>query len=155
MNIDYINSKNPKETKEAVDQLIDNHTRQQFEDIHDLDTYHYAISAVLKEHDPDVKGKERDLFIGGIAFRQQYDTAHVGALAVDPAFRGMNIGRQLIQEAEAFLEKKQVHTVTLSTLNYQALGFYQKLGYQLYGQLEDIPRRGMTKYLLYKRLSSY
>lgn len=155
MKIDYIPSENPKETKEAVDQLIDDHTREQFQDINDLEIHHYAISAVLKERDPDAKGQERDLFVGGVAFGQQYDTAHINSLAVDPAFRGLNIGRQLIEAAEAFLEKKHVHTVTLSTLSYQALDFYQKLGYQLYGQLEDLPRRGVTKYLLYKRLPAY
>lgn len=127
-----------------VDQLIDDHTRECFPEYTDLALHLHAIGAY-----------DSGKFIGGIVLRCQYDTAHVGSLAVDPNYRGLKIGSRLIQEAEAYLDAIQVHTVTLSTLNYQALGFYLKLGYQLHGQLDDLPTRGMTKYFLYKRLAAY
>ena len=56
---------------------------------------------------------------------------------------------------EQYAESIGVHTVSLSTLSYQALDFYQKLGYTLSGSMTDYPRRGLTKYALYKRLPNY
>ena len=38
----------------------------------------------------------------------------------------------------------------LDTFDFQALGFYQKLGYELFGHLDDYPP-GHTKYFLQKR----
>lgn len=155
MNIHYKKSNRPTEIEQLIDQLIDDHSRQEFDEQDDLQIYQYAICAELLGEDIEPTEQAQGKFIGGVAFRQLLDTAHIGALAVASEYRGHDIGSRLIEEAELFLEKQGVHTVTLSTLNYQALGFYQKLGYQVYGQLEDLPRKGVTKYHLYKRLSPY
>ena len=40
------------------------------------------------------------------------------------------------------------------TYDFQALPFYQKLGYQVFGQLEDYPA-GHTRYFLQKRTLSW
>lgn len=155
LNIYYKNSNDPKETESLINQLIDEHSHQTFSVQDDLKLYHYAISAEVVEENSDSVQQGQGPFVGGIAFRQLMNTAHISALAVDPKYRSHNIGSRLIQEAELFLDQQGVHTVTLSTLSYQALNFYQKLGYQVYGQLEDLPRKGVTKYHLYKRLSAY
>lgn len=144
MNITYSQTVNPKEVETLIDALIDEHTLELTPKLTDLTTHLYAISALVDDH-----------FAGGIAFRRQYDTLHVGALAVEAQYRGSGIGAQLMKEMEHLAEELAVHTVSLSTLSYQALGFYQTLGYAVCGQLENYPRRGVTKYFLYKRLSGY
>lgn len=144
MNIIYSQANNPKQVADQIDALIDEHTLEEAPELTDLAAHPYAISVL-------VDGQ----FAGGIAFRQQYDTLHVGGLAVASKYRGMRIGAQLITEMEELAKELSVHTVSLSTLSYQALGFYQSLGYSVCGQLEDYPRRGVTKYHLYKRLSGY
>jgi hypothetical protein len=42
-------------------------------------------------------------------------------------------------------------SVFLDTHDFQALPFYQKLGYEIFGELEDFPP-GHTRYYLKKRL---
>ncbi|WP_420324091.1 hypothetical protein [Lactiplantibacillus herbarum] len=58
----------------------------------------------------------------------------------------------MLEVAEAWARQQGIITSTLSTRSYQALGFYQQSGYQLYGQLADVPLEGITTYYLYKRL---
>ena len=43
--------------------------------------------------------------------------------------------------------------ITLTTKAYQALGFYLKQGYEVFGELEDVPMIGTTKYYLVKKIS--
>jgi ribosomal protein S18 acetylase RimI-like enzyme len=40
---------------------------------------------------------------------------------------------------------------TISTQDFQALGLYQKLGYEVFGELKDVPFKGTTKYYLTKK----
>jgi predicted GNAT family N-acyltransferase len=55
-------------------------------------------------------------------------------MAVEKVFRGQDYGRLLIQEAEKFAHSHGYHTITLGA-QVTAVGFYEKLGYQKYGDL--------------------
>ncbi len=54
------------------------------------------------------------------------------AIAVDPAFHGKGIGRQLVHGLECFFRQKGIHNYRLDTLitNDGARAFYKSLGYQ-------------------------
>lgn len=144
MTIRYTQSDSPQESIDRIDALIDAHTLERYPELKDLDTHLYAIQAF-----------DERVFAGGIAFKKQYETVHINALAVKEAYRGHQIGSGLLKEMEQLVESMGVHTVSLSTLSYQALDFYKKLGYSLSGEMKDYPRRGVTKYSLYKRLPNY
>ncbi len=90
--------------------------------------------------------------IGGIVASQSYENYHIKGLAVDPVYQGQDIGSELIRRLESHAKSHQASSITLSTKSYQALGFYQKLGYQEYTRLEDVPITGVTKYHLVKYL---
>lgn len=81
------------------------------------------------------------------------DNAHITALVVSPDHQGKGLGSSLIQEFETLMKKDKISSITLSTKSYQAEGFYQKMGYQIYASLEDVPKEGITKYHLIKRLN--
>ncbi|MCL1948625.1 MAG: 5'-methylthioadenosine/adenosylhomocysteine nucleosidase [Turicibacter sp.] len=87
---------------------------------------------------------------GGICGTLQLEHFHINGLAVDESLRGQNWGMKLVHA----LEKQAIQTgakiITLSTLSYQALGFYQKAGYEVYGTLPNCPVQGVTKYHLHK-----
>lgn len=145
MSVQYIKAQQTSVVEAQIDALIDDHTREIHPTLEDqLEMQYYAIEARLN-----------DEFIGGIAFRKQHETAHVGSLGVAKDYRQQNIGRQLILEMERYCTELGVHTVSLSTLNYQALPFYLKQGFQQCGEITDFPKKGMTKYFLFKRLPNY
>ncbi len=58
-----------------------------------------------------------------------------------------------MQAIEEQALKENVLSITLTTKAYQALGFYLKHGYEVFGELADVPMIGTTKYYLVKRIS--
>ncbi len=78
---------------------------------------------------------------------------YVQFLAVPPRLRGQGLGRALMQRAEAFGRERGIIGIYLDTFEFQSRGFYEKLGYSLFGQIEDHPR-GLHRYFLQKRLDA-
>ena len=74
-------------------------------------------------------------------------------LWVKPEERQKGYGRQLLEVAEAEARDRACAIMVLGTYSFQALEFYQKLGYALAGKIEDCPP-GHTHYYLFKRLAS-
>jgi ribosomal protein S18 acetylase RimI-like enzyme len=90
--------------------------------------------------------------IGGLWGRSGYDWLFIDYLAVPEELRRSGIGRSLMQQAEQIAAERQCLGVWLDTFSFQALPFYEKLGYQRFGQLEDYPR-GHARYFLQKRIA--
>lgn len=91
---------------------------------------------------------------GGLIAKQTYESIYINLLAVDEAYREQRIGSQLMQKIEEIAIQRGMIHVTLTTKSYQALDFYQKNGYVVFGSLADMPMRGVTKYYLHKRLKA-
>jgi GNAT superfamily N-acetyltransferase len=90
--------------------------------------------------------------VGGLWGRAVYDWLFVDYLVVPEEARGTGIGTELMQRAEAFARENNCVGVWLDTFSFQALPFYEKLGYHRFGQIDDHPR-GHVRYFLQKRLS--
>ena len=89
--------------------------------------------------------------LGGLLGGTFWEWLHIGTLWVDEKLRGQRYGSDMLQTAEQEALRRGCHSVFLDTLSWQALPFYQKYGYELYGQLDDFPP-GHTRYYLKKRL---
>ena len=72
-------------------------------------------------------------------------------LWVAAAARNAGNGRRLLQAAEAYALERGCFAATLETHSFQALPFYEKQGYEVFGRLEDYPP-GHAKFYLQKRL---
>ncbi|WP_019507347.1 N-acetyltransferase [Pleurocapsa sp. PCC 7319] len=76
---------------------------------------------------------------------------YIDRIWVDANYRKQGIGQYLIKFVEQKAINKGIKRVRLCTFDFQALPFYKKLGYKVYGELEDFPE-GHTLYYLKKVL---
>lgn len=101
------------------------------------------ISIILKDEDFRI--------VGGLLGWIEWGCLQIEIVWVDEALRGEGLGRELMQTAEEVAGKKGCHLIKLDTFSFQAPIFYQKLGYEISGKLEDFPK-GYTQYYLCKRI---
>lgn len=74
----------------------------------------------------------------------------LGRIAVLKPYRGQNLGRAIMQKAEAILKADGAKTLVIYAQAH-AQGFYQKLGYAAVGELfleEGVPHRRMEKQII-------
>ena len=76
---------------------------------------------------------------GGLWAVSYYEWMFVELLFIPPALRGQGMGRQLIAEAENVARQRNCRGMWLDTFSFQAPRFYEKLGFQLFGRIEDYP----------------
>jgi GNAT superfamily N-acetyltransferase len=77
---------------------------------------------------------------------------HIHLLYVTESMRGTGIGRDLMRQAEEEARRRQCTASWLDTFSFQARGFYERLGYILFGTIEDYPP-GHSRFFLKKSLS--
>jgi ribosomal protein S18 acetylase RimI-like enzyme len=76
---------------------------------------------------------------------------HVSVVWVDERLRGHRLGSQLVNAMEAEAIRRGCHSAYLDTFSYQARPFYEKLGYEVFGTLEDYPP-GHQRFYMRKKL---
>jgi GNAT superfamily N-acetyltransferase len=89
--------------------------------------------------------------IGGLWGRTAYDWLFVELLFVPDSLRGRGIGTDLMKRAEAEALARGCHSAWLDTFEFQARGFYERLGYTCFGELSDYPA-GARRYFMKKAL---
>src|SRR5580692_12994418 len=78
---------------------------------------------------------------------------HVRTLAVAAPARGHGFGRELMKRAELYAVELGCTDAFLETFSFQARPFYEKLGYRVFGMLENHPA-GHQHYFMTKKLVS-
>ncbi len=89
--------------------------------------------------------------VGGLWGRTSFGWLFVELLFVPEALRGRRYGVRLLDAAEHATRARNCHAVWLDTYDFQAVPFYERLGYREFGRLEDYPR-GHTRHFLRKDL---
>ena len=105
-----------------------------------LDTYNIALTG-LQEYSPVnfFLRDQGDEVMGGLLAQIWGGVLYVRILWVSEALRGRGFGRRLMETAERRAVERGCRHVFLDTFSFQAPGFYEKLGYQLYAKADDWP----------------
>ena len=77
--------------------------------------------------------------IGGLWGGTDFTQLHVDLLFVPDTLRGSGMGRQLMRQAEEEAVRRGCLGAWLDTFSFQARGFYERLGYTVFGTIDDFP----------------
>ncbi len=124
-NINYRKSKFDEESKNIIRKSLKEH----------------AIEMLGEEVIEKLKGTEYELYgfydednklIGGIVYRNLWGALDIKYIYLDKKLRGYKLGKKLMEKAFEIGKKElKCKIAYLSTFSYQALGFYEKLGFKL------------------------
>lgn len=96
---------------------------------------------------------EEGKVVGGIRACAYWGYLCVEVLWLSETARGGGVGRKLMESAEAFALENGFRYALVETTDFQARPFYEKLGYTVFGVLEDFPL-GHRSYYMRKTLQS-
>ncbi len=85
--------------------------------------------------------------VGGLWGKTVYDWLFVDYLIVPESMRGRDLGSKLLLAAEKIATDRGCVGSWLTTFSFQARGFYEKLGYSVFGQLDKSPRDNVRLFL--------
>ena len=87
------------------------------------------------------------IIAGCVARMYCWNVAYLDTLLVDERYRGNGFGSKLLIEVERTDKEKGCYLIHLDTFDFQAKGFYEKQGYEVFGVLEDCPKNHRRFYL--------
>jgi GNAT superfamily N-acetyltransferase len=104
-----------------------------------------AVEYVVTLRDPNGK------FLGGVYCDLYWNALFIKWVWLDESMRKSGIGAKMLADAEAEGRRRGATMAHLDTFSFQACGFYEKLGYTVFGTLDypggDIQRHYMSKTL--------
>ena len=90
--------------------------------------------------------------VGGILGEINWGWLHIQGLWIDESIRSGGWGTKLLSSMEDYALSKDIKNIRLETTTFQALDFYIKSGYCVFGELDNMPQ-GHTSYFLQKQLA--
>ncbi|MBW4563620.1 MAG: GNAT family N-acetyltransferase [Mojavia pulchra JT2-VF2] len=128
----------PEDIRTVIGKILDyNNNSQKQEDI--------AYPLAIWIRDPN------DEIVGGLVGKIHWGWLFISHLWVAEDLRSQGYGRRLILKAEEAARVRGCGHVYLDTFSFQSLGFYERLGYKIFGVLEDFPQ-GHKRYFLQKEI---
>lgn len=92
-------------------------------------------------------------FIGGLTGATNWNWLYIETLAVHPSYRSRGLASQLVTQAEDIAIERGCVGSWVDTFSFQAPNFYNRLGYESFGEIQDYPD-GSTRIFLCKRFKS-
>jgi len=95
---------------------------------------------------------ESGTLLGGVWGQVNWNWVHIVLVWVAEALRGGGYGRQLMAAMEHAAKERGCTAAYLTTFSFQARPFYESLGYEVFGTLDDYPP-GYQKCFMKKALT--
>jgi GNAT superfamily N-acetyltransferase len=131
----------------------------------DDEALHQAVLAPLVEYNVSQVGPsgkrpiavlvhdDQGRVAGGAWGYTSFQWLYIQLLVVPADARGQGLGTQIMQRAEAEAVERGCVGAWLDTFEFQARGFYEKLGYACFGQVDGYPP-GHARFFMKKALPS-
>jgi len=110
-----------------------------------IDEFHSRTVPLAQERFALLLRDDADRLAGGLSGALYWDWLFVDELWIDDAWRGKGLGRELLTRAERHAVDRGCHSVWLDT--FQARGFYERLGYEVFGALDNYPSGQQRSFL--------
>jgi ribosomal protein S18 acetylase RimI-like enzyme len=105
----------------------------------------HAINLLLIDEAENIRG--------GLLGSTNWGWLRIDILAVDPLLRGQNWGTKLMHRAEREAVERACTMAYVDTFSFQAPAFYERLGYEVFGKLDNFPT-GHSRLFLKKALQA-
>ena len=99
-----------------------------------------------------VFARDHGTIVAGLAGETYCGWLFIRYLWVSDGLRGRGIGCELMDKGEGRALERGCHSAWVDTFSFQAPGFYERLGYQVFGELDYPPSH--KRLFLRKRLLS-
>lgn len=93
-----------------------------------------------------LRDDENQIF-GGLVARTWWQGLEIQYLWISEQERGKGKGKELMLKAEEVAKARGCQMAYVDTFNFQAKGFYEKLGYQAYGSMDGYLGKHTRYYL--------
>ncbi|QUG40644.1 GNAT family N-acetyltransferase [Psychrobacillus sp. INOP01] len=111
----------------------------------------------LKHFPVDLRGRYEEVCLylkdengitrGGILAEVCWNWLEIHTFMINEDIRKSGFGTKLLLELEKIAIEKKCNFIKVDTLSFQALGFYKKNGYEVYGCLDNVGRDYKHYYL--------
>jgi GNAT superfamily N-acetyltransferase len=91
--------------------------------------------------------------VGGLIGSYLWGWLKIESFSMEPSLRGRGFGTRLLLAAENDARGRGCLNIWVDTYSFQARPFYERFGYEVFGELGDYPP-GHTLYFMRKRLES-
>ncbi len=157
-----------KGTKKVLDFYTYNNLKNNYKKNHDalsgagIDQYNLKLEKEVKDFMQKYSLKkygetfsyhavDGENYLGGVIGMFKEDQVYVDLLAVNKEYRKKGIGVKLMTALEEYAKKNGAINIHLGTAEFQAKGFYEKLGYSVTVTMENYPK-GYECYTMQKFL---
>jgi GNAT superfamily N-acetyltransferase len=96
-----------------------------------------------------VRDAESGKIVGGISGKTSLGLMFVDLVYLPENLRGRDIGSRMMEMAENEARRRDCRAGVLLTINFQAPGFYQRLGWRVFGEIPCDPP-GTSRFFLTK-----
>jgi GNAT superfamily N-acetyltransferase len=119
-----------KKAKQYIDDELYKYNLKHFPK--DLGGRYEEICLFLRDDEGNVRG--------GILSEICWNWLEIHTFILDEDIRKSGFGTKLLVEIEKIALEKECDFIKVDTLSFQALDFYQKNGYQVFGSLDNVGR---------------
>lgn len=133
----YIVKEHNKQAKQNIEEALYQFNLKHFPV--DLRGRYEEIHLFIKDENDNVRGE--------LLAEVCWNWLEINILIIDEGIRASGFGTKLLLEIEEIALERESDFIKVDTLSFQALGFYEKNGYKVFGSLDNVGRDHKHYYL--------